>query len=107
MGMEPVSQPMPITVDQLLSGGCVNPGGGDAIITTTAALGAADRSVKTEYKSEQLATLLAASQEQQQQLQVTTVTPAVTAAATFPALNGVAVNGTAAAGSIFRPSFVR
>ena len=41
-------------------------------------------------------------------LQVTTVTPAVTAAATFPALNGVAVNGAAAAaGSIFRPTFAR
>ena len=40
-------------------------------------------------------------------MQVTTVTPAVTAAATFPALNGVAVNGAAAAGSIFRPTFAR
>ena len=40
--------------------------------------------------------------------QVTTVTPAVTAAATFPALNGVTVNGSAsAAGSIFRPNFPR
>ena len=38
---------------------------------------------------------------------MTTVTPAVTAAATFPALNGVAVNGAAAAGSIFRPTFAR
>ena len=36
------------------------------------------------------------------------MTPAVTAAATFPALNGVTVNGTAsAAGSMFRPSFPR
>ena len=39
------------------------------------------------------------------------MTPAVTAAATFPALNGVTVNGTASAsasaGSIFRPNFPR
>ena len=37
---------------------------------------------------------------------MTTVTPAVTAAATFHALNGVTVNGMAN-GSIFRPNFPR
>ncbi len=146
MGMEPVSEPMPVApaavpgVDVVSAsanaaeviaaarpGVSVSLGSGGTVFTTATTM--AEKQLKTEYKSEQLATLLAATQQQEQpaQIQVAVSAPATVintggATTAFPAtLNGlgVTVNGSVGNGttvatvaggtgtSIFRPTFPR
>jgi hypothetical protein len=128
MGLEPVSQAMPApifstatTTDVMCDFGSGGGSNTTAVFTTAAIM--AEKQLKTEYKSEQLASLLAATQQHHpEQVHLTgeggatktlTVSPAGGVNA-FPTLNGISAaangNGVSSAGPnalIFRPNFPR
>ena len=128
MGMEPVSQSMPITVAAPPSGIDVLAGSAAAIAAAqTATVYSGEKQLKTEYKSEQLASLLAATANQHQHQQVASLIPTTesqmaaktTLSAAFTTLNGGGAvsltNGLSGAGTaapptanmatLFRPAF--
>jgi hypothetical protein len=101
MGLEPISQPMPVfsaassaPIDVLSIVSSVTSSTNSGLTSSPMVFAAAPQQLKTEYKSDQLVSLLAASQPDQSA--AAAAAAAAVAANAFPTLNG---------GTLFRPNF--